>query len=36
MSTRSLLPDEASGGSMRKVGDPLAAPNGLISLRLYG
>ena len=34
MSTRSLLPGDASGGSMRKVGDPLAASKGLIPLWL--
>ena len=30
MSTRFLLPADASGGSMRKVGDPLAASKQLI------
>ena len=31
MSTRSLLPGDASGGSTCKVGDPLAASKELIS-----
>lgn len=31
MSTRFLLPGEASGGSMPKVSDPLAAAKGLMS-----
>lgn len=34
MSTRSLLPGEASGGSMREMEDSLAGFKGLISVRL--
>ena len=34
MSMRFLLSVDASGGSMRKVADPLAASIGLISRRL--